>query len=278
MSEVGNEAPLRLPRSYVARSRDCQRFAPAFLRPYTLVPPHAGALTRTPADPYNERVVAASSRCRPWCCCRWPRSPRMPGPPSRRSWPAWPAPTVTDLAIEQTFTLYHPDGRHPQSSGEQRVWIKMPRRQRVEQVDGRPARGASRRRRPGLDPHGRRQVSEAPGRARARPHPPAGAVPPLGGRRAGRVALARRARRREPRHPRWAAARSPSSAPSRASATPRRCGSTPSAVSSASSCARSCPSGEGMVDLTFSEHRPLAGGLQFPVPSGSVRRRQAGSC
>lgn len=45
---------------------------------------------------------------------------------------------VTDLVIEQTFTLYHPDGRHPQSTGEQRVWLKIPRRQRVEQVmDGR---------------------------------------------------------------------------------------------------------------------------------------------
>jgi outer membrane lipoprotein-sorting protein len=41
---------------------------------------------------------------------------------------------VSDVAIEQTFTLYHPDGRHPQSTGEQRVWIKIPRRQRVEQV------------------------------------------------------------------------------------------------------------------------------------------------
>src|SRR2546423_895538 len=30
---------------------------------------------------------------------------------------------VTDLAIEQSFTLYHPDGRHPQSTGEQRVWL-----------------------------------------------------------------------------------------------------------------------------------------------------------
>ena len=42
--------------------------------------------------------------------------------------------TVTDLAIEQSFTLYHPDGRQPQSTGEQRVWFKIPRRQRVEQV------------------------------------------------------------------------------------------------------------------------------------------------
>jgi outer membrane lipoprotein-sorting protein len=41
---------------------------------------------------------------------------------------------VTDLAIEQTFTLFSPDGRQPQSSGEQRVWVKVPRRQRVEQV------------------------------------------------------------------------------------------------------------------------------------------------
>jgi outer membrane lipoprotein-sorting protein len=41
---------------------------------------------------------------------------------------------ITELAIEQTFTLFHPDGRHPQSTGEQRVWIKVPGRQRVEQV------------------------------------------------------------------------------------------------------------------------------------------------
>ena len=41
---------------------------------------------------------------------------------------------VSDLAIEQTFTLFHPDGRHSQSTGEQRLWVKVPRRQRVEQV------------------------------------------------------------------------------------------------------------------------------------------------
>jgi outer membrane lipoprotein-sorting protein len=45
---------------------------------------------------------------------------------------------VTDLAIEQSFTLYHPDGRHAQSTGEQRVWFKVPRRQRVEEtIEGR---------------------------------------------------------------------------------------------------------------------------------------------
>jgi outer membrane lipoprotein-sorting protein len=41
---------------------------------------------------------------------------------------------VTDLAIEQTFTLFNPTGRQAQSTGEQRVWVKVPRRQRVEQV------------------------------------------------------------------------------------------------------------------------------------------------
>ena len=44
---------------------------------------------------------------------------------------------VADLVIEQTLTLFDPGGRHPQSSGEQRVYIKLPRRQRVEQtIDG----------------------------------------------------------------------------------------------------------------------------------------------
>jgi outer membrane lipoprotein-sorting protein len=41
---------------------------------------------------------------------------------------------VADLAVEQTLTLFDPGGRHPQSSGEQRVYIKLPRRQRVEQT------------------------------------------------------------------------------------------------------------------------------------------------
>jgi hypothetical protein len=45
--------------------------------------------------------------------------------------------SVADLVIEQTVTLFHPDGRRPQSSGQQRVYVKLPRRQRVEQtIDG----------------------------------------------------------------------------------------------------------------------------------------------
>ena len=42
--------------------------------------------------------------------------------------------SVTELAIEQAFTLYHPDGRHPQTTGDQRVWFKVPQRQRIEEV------------------------------------------------------------------------------------------------------------------------------------------------
>ena len=45
--------------------------------------------------------------------------------------------SVSDLVVDQTLVLFDPGGRHPQSSGEQRVYIKLPRRQRVEQtVDG----------------------------------------------------------------------------------------------------------------------------------------------
>ena len=45
---------------------------------------------------------------------------------------------VTDLVIVQNLTLYHPDGRQPQSTGEQRVLMKLPQRQRVEQtIEGR---------------------------------------------------------------------------------------------------------------------------------------------
>lgn len=41
---------------------------------------------------------------------------------------------VTDMVIVQNVTLYHPDGRHPQSTGEQRALFKLPLRQRLEQT------------------------------------------------------------------------------------------------------------------------------------------------
>lgn len=46
--------------------------------------------------------------------------------------------SVTDLVMVQNLTLYDPEGQHPQSTGEQRVLFKLPLRQRIEQtVEGR---------------------------------------------------------------------------------------------------------------------------------------------
>jgi hypothetical protein len=45
---------------------------------------------------------------------------------------------VTDLSVTERFTLYHPDGRHPQATGERRLLVKIPGRQRIEEIiDGR---------------------------------------------------------------------------------------------------------------------------------------------
>src|SRR5262245_45188005 len=41
---------------------------------------------------------------------------------------------VTDLTIQQMRTIYHPDGRRPSSAGDQVLYIKLPKRQRLEQT------------------------------------------------------------------------------------------------------------------------------------------------
>jgi hypothetical protein len=41
---------------------------------------------------------------------------------------------VNDLVIDQSLTLYHPDGQRRVSAGEQRMLFKLPQRQRVEQT------------------------------------------------------------------------------------------------------------------------------------------------
>jgi hypothetical protein len=46
--------------------------------------------------------------------------------------------SLNSLVIEQDLALYHPDGRRRQAGGEQRVFLRLPRQQRVEQtIDGR---------------------------------------------------------------------------------------------------------------------------------------------
>jgi hypothetical protein len=42
--------------------------------------------------------------------------------------------TVDDLVVEQTFTLYHPDGRHPAMRGTQRLLLRVGRAQRLDQL------------------------------------------------------------------------------------------------------------------------------------------------
>src|SRR2546427_3473605 len=41
---------------------------------------------------------------------------------------------ISDLVIDQNLTLYHPGGRGPSSVGEQRMFFKLPQRQRLEQT------------------------------------------------------------------------------------------------------------------------------------------------
>ena len=41
---------------------------------------------------------------------------------------------INDLVIDQNLTLYHPDGQRRVSGGEQRMLFKLPQRQRVEQT------------------------------------------------------------------------------------------------------------------------------------------------
>jgi hypothetical protein len=171
---------------------------------------------------------------------------------------------VSDVTIEQTFTLYHPDGRHPQSTGEQRVWTKLPRRQRVEQVmEGR------REIRLAVGDHvwirtGDGRVYEAPPaeRARDRTH----LVMPF--RRSAADLLAEwRALgiRDEVSHLTRVAGRTITVIGAQAGERD-----TPSVwLDGERGVVRfvrreKLPTGEGMVDLAFSEHRPLTGAFAFP--------------
>jgi outer membrane lipoprotein-sorting protein len=171
---------------------------------------------------------------------------------------------VTDLAIEQTFTLFHPDGRHPHSTGEQRVWVKVPRRQRVEQV-------VEGRREVRLSTGGQVWIRSADGRVfeapagereRDRTH----LVMPF--RRAASDVLAEWRTlgiRDEFGHVTRLAGRSVAVIGAKLGERD-----TPSVwIDPEHGVVRfirreRLPKGEGVVDLAFSEHRPLAGAFFFP--------------
>lgn len=174
------------------------------------------------------------------------------------------ATTVQSLVIEQTLTLYDPAGRQPRSSGQQRLYLKLPRRQRVEQtVDG------QREVRLTVDDRvwvrradGRTYEAPPPERRRDRTH----LLVPL--RRSGADLLAE-----------WSAlgVRSDVSYESHVAgrrvtvigARPGERGVPQVWLDAERGVVRfvareRLPTGEGVVDLTFSEHRVLVGGFAYP--------------
>jgi hypothetical protein len=171
---------------------------------------------------------------------------------------------ITSLVVEQTLTLYDPAGRQPQSSGEQRLYLKLPRRQRVEQVvDG--------RREVRLSVGNRVWVRAADGRTYEAP--PAEArrdrshlLVPF--RRSGADLLAEWAAlgvRREVSYQTHVAGRRVTviGAKPGERAVPQVWLDAERGVVRFVARER-LPHGDAVVDLTFSEHRPLAGGFEFP--------------
>jgi hypothetical protein len=171
---------------------------------------------------------------------------------------------VTSLVIDQTLTLYDPAGRQPKSTGEQRLYLKLPRRQRMEQtVDG--------QREVRLTVDNRVWVRRADGRTYEAPppdqrHDRTHLLVPL--RRSGADLLAE-----------WSAlgVRADVSYQTQVSGRPvtvigARPGerSVPQVWLDAERgvlrfvAREKLPTGESVLDLTFSEHRPLAGRFAFP--------------
>jgi hypothetical protein len=172
--------------------------------------------------------------------------------------------SINSLVIEQTITLYDPTGRQAKSTGEQRIYVKLPRRQRLEQlVDG--------QREVRLIVDDRAWVRRADGRTHELPPPDhrrdrTHLLVPL--RRSGADLLAE-----------WTAlgvrgdVSYDTSVAGRAvtviGATPGQRGVPQVWLDGERGVVRfvareRLPKGEGLVDLAFSEHRPLAGGFAFP--------------
>lgn len=169
---------------------------------------------------------------------------------------------IVDLRVRQTLTLYHPDGRYPQSTAEQRLFIKLPHRQRLEQV---------------VD--GRREVRLAVGDRTwvRRGDGPVVEAPPEERLRTRLIAPFRRSA--DDLLTEWAAlgVRTDLAAPARFRGRPVTViGARPGDLSVPAVwldpehgvvrvvTRERRPRGETVLDLTFGEHRPLAGGAFFP--------------
>jgi hypothetical protein len=171
---------------------------------------------------------------------------------------------VTSLVVDQTLTLYDPAGRQPKSTGEQRLYLKLPRRQRVEQtVDGRREVRLSVDNRTWIRAHdGRTYEAPPPDSRRDRTH----LLVPF--RRSGADLLAEWTAlgvRGDVSHETQLAGR----AVTVIGAKPGERHVPQVWLDAERGVVRfvaraPLPTGHGVIDLTFSEHRPLAGGFAFP--------------
>lgn len=171
---------------------------------------------------------------------------------------------VTSLVVNQTLTLYDPAGRQAKSTGEQRLFLKLPRRQRVEHiVDG--------QREVRLSVDNRVWVREADGRTYEAPppdqrHDRTHLLVPF--RRSGADLLAEwgalgvRGDVSYETHVGGRALTVIGAKPGERSAPQVWLDAERGVVRFVAR--ERFPHGEGLVDLTFSEHRPLVGGFVFP--------------
>ena len=171
---------------------------------------------------------------------------------------------VTSLVVDQTLTLYDPAGRQAKSIGEQRLYLKLPRRQRVEQtVDGqREVRLTVDNRVWIRSADGRTYEAPPPDQRRDRTHL---LVP---SRRSGADLLAEWSAlgvRGDVSYETQVAGRTVTviGAKPGERAVPQVWLDAERGVVRFIARER-LPKGDGIVDLTFSEHRPLAGGFVFP--------------
>lgn len=171
--------------------------------------------------------------------------------------------TVTDLTIRQQVTIYHADGLHPHSTGDQVLYVKGPHRRRVEQmVDG--------RREVHLTVGGRAWVRLADGRVEEVPRDRRGPdrtdlCAPLTRRPADLLAEWRNLGVRDDVSHQVEVRRRP------VTVIGAKAGDRDSPAvwldheyGVVRVIARTLPTGRGLVDLTCSEHRPVASALYFP--------------
>jgi hypothetical protein len=172
--------------------------------------------------------------------------------------------SVSSLVVDQTLALYDPTGRQAKSTGEQRIYLKLPRRQRIEQIiDG------QREVRLTVDDHtwvrradGRTYELPPSDRQRDRTH----LLMPL--RRSGADLLAEWTAlgvRGDVSYDTHVAGR----AITVIGATPGQRAVPQVWLDGERGVVRfvareRLPKGDGLVDLTFSEHRRLAGGFAYP--------------